>query len=94
MIKKLTQEQIVDSFAKYQPDMALDLPLDPVKCLWFYFTIDELAEQLQHAGSPGDPFDQAKFDAWMWMDKVVRQRRDAWLEHGNISDVIYTEILK
>lgn len=91
MIKKLTQEQIVDTFAKHQSHVELELPLDPEKCVWFYFTIDELETQLQNMMVPGAPFDKAKYDAWIWMDKIVRQRRDAWIEFGNTSAVEYIE---
>ena len=94
MINKLTQEQIVDAFAKYQPHVELELPLDPVVCVWFYFTMDELETQLQNMLKPGDVPNKAKYDAWIWMDKVVRQRRDAWFEHGNVSNVSYVEVKK
>jgi hypothetical protein len=91
MINKLTQEQIVDAFAKYQPHVELELPLDPVVCLWFYYTMDELETQLQNMLKPGDVPDKAKYDSFMWLDKVVRQRRDAWIDYNTTSDIKYTD---
>jgi hypothetical protein len=94
MINKLTEKQIVDAFAKHQPHVELNLPLDPEKCIWFYFTMDELETQLQNLGVPGEPFDKAKYDAYVWQEKIILQRRAAWLEFGYLSDVHYVEVTK
>ena len=92
MINKLTEQQVVDTFAKYCPRIELNLPLDSDHCLWLYYTLEELEQQVQRFPEPGTAHDKPKYDAWLWMDKVVRERKIAWLEHGNVSDVEYTEI--
>ena len=94
MINKLTEKQVVDTFAKYQPHITLDLPLDMDNCLWVYFTLDELEQQVQRFITPGEKFDKIKYDAYAWLNNIVRQRRDAWLEFGNVSDVHYVEVTK
>jgi hypothetical protein len=94
MINKLTEKQIVDAFAQYLPGVELALPLDPDQCLWFYYTLPELEEQLQRLAQLGKKFDKSTSDAFAWMDRVIYQRKTAWLEFGNLSNVSYVEVKK
>jgi hypothetical protein len=66
----LTQQQVVDTFARLRPAHELALPLDPVQCLWLYFTQEELEQQLANLTS----LDMAAFKT---LDALVRDRRDS-----------------
>jgi len=66
----LTQQQVVDTFARLRPAHEFGLPLDPVQCLWLYFTQEELEQQIANLTSQ----DLAAFKT---LDALVRDRRDS-----------------
>jgi hypothetical protein len=66
----LTQQQVVDTFARLRPSRVLALPLDPVQCLWLYFTQEELEQQIANLNNQ----DLAGFKT---MDAMIRNRRDS-----------------
>lgn len=66
----LTQQQVVDTFARLRPNHKLALPLDPVQCLWLYFTQEELEQQIANLNNQ----DLAGFKT---MDAMIRNRRDS-----------------
>jgi hypothetical protein len=66
----LTEQQVVDTFERLRPAYHLAVPLDPVLCLWLYFTQEELEQQIANLNNQ----DLAGFKA---MDAMIRDRRDS-----------------
>jgi hypothetical protein len=66
----ITEQQVVDIFASLMPGSEMQLPMDPVMCLWLYYTQEELEEQVAN-------LIDHEIDKFRNMDEMIRSRRFA-----------------